>query len=152
MEAAMTDKTIGTINHLIAVCRDGEEFYSSAAEKVADEGLRRQFQEMAALHREIGDELRPHVAKAGGSPAEGGTLAGRTRQIFASLKAMLASDTKATLIAELKVAEDAVVEAFQGALDEPVSEAARERVAARLRDVQQARERMQALERQFAAA
>lgn len=148
----MTDKTIGTINHLIAVCRDGEEFYGSAAEKVTDEGMRQQFREMAALHREIGDELRPHVAKAGGSPAEGGTLSGRTRQIFASLKALLASDTQATLVAELKVAEDAVVEAFEGAVDEPVSEAARERVVARLADVKRARERMQALEQQVASA
>jgi uncharacterized protein (TIGR02284 family) len=148
----MTDKTIGTINHLIAVCRDGEEFYGSAAEKVKDEGLQQQFREMAALHREIGDELRPHVAKAGGSPAEGGTLSGRTRQIFAALKALLASDTQATLVAELKVAEDAVVDAFQSALDDPISEAARERVVARLEDVKRARERMQALEQQVASA
>lgn len=148
----MTDKTIGTLNRLIAVCRDGEEFYSSAADKLSDAGLQEQFRDMAKLHREIAAELQPYVKRAGGSASEGGTLAGRTRQIFASLKAMFAGDKRQTLISELETAEEAVVEAFQSALDEPIDEEARERVRARLDDVRQARERMRKLEQSASPA
>jgi uncharacterized protein (TIGR02284 family) len=142
----MTDKTIGTLNRLIAVCRDGEEFYSRAADKVDDTRLQEQFRDMAKLHQDIGAELRPYVARAGGTASEGGTLAGQTRQIFATLKTMFAGDKTQTLISELETAEEAVVEAFQNAVDEPIDDEARERVKARLEDVRQARERMRQLE------
>ena len=148
----MTDKTIGTLNRLIALCRDGEDFYGSAAEKVKDARLQQQFREMATLHREIGGDLRPYVATAGGSAAEGGTLAGKTRQLFATIRTMVTSNTEQTLVTELKAVEDSVVDAFEKALDEPILEEARQRVAARLEDVRSARARMQSLERTLAAA
>jgi len=148
----MTDKTIGTLNHLIAVCRDGEEFYSSAADKLDGAGLQQQFREMARLHQEIAAELQPYVKRAGGSASEGGTLAGRTRHIFASLKAMFAGDKTQVLITELATAEEAVIEAFQSAVDESIDEEARERIKARLDDVREARERMRKLEESTASA
>lgn len=148
----MTDKTIGTVNHLIAVCRDGEEFYNRAAEKTGNERLRAIFQEAALLHREIGAELQPFVKSAGGSPAEGGTLAGKARQVVGTLKATFTSKTDETLVAELQEAEGAAIAAFENALDEPIREDAREFVATKLKELEGTRDRIRSLEREVATA
>lgn len=126
------DKTVGTLNQLIAVCRDAEEFYGYAAEKVSGAQLQPLLRETAMLHRQIGDELRPHVSRAGASPAEGGTLAGKIRQLKGGLKATLASDTEAALAPELEQTHEAAVQAFETALAEPMEPAAKTVVADKL--------------------
>jgi hypothetical protein len=45
------DITAGTLNRLIAVCRDGEEFYGYAARKVSRPQLRALLRATAGLHR-----------------------------------------------------------------------------------------------------
>jgi uncharacterized protein (TIGR02284 family) len=126
------DRTVGTLNHLIAVCRDGEEFYGYAAEKVSRPQLRELLRETAGLHREIGEALRAQVSGAGASPAEGGTLPGKLRQLKGGLKSILAADTERALVPELEQAERAVVQAFQEALAEPIAEPARTLIAGKL--------------------
>jgi uncharacterized protein (TIGR02284 family) len=128
----MPDKTVGTLNHLIAVCRDAEEFYGYAADKVSGAQLQPLLRQTADLHRGIGDALRPYVSGAGASPAEGGTLAGKFRQLKGGLKATLASDTEATLVSELEETEQTVVHAFERALGEPVDTAAQTLLADKL--------------------
>jgi uncharacterized protein (TIGR02284 family) len=144
------DKTVGTLNHLIAVCRDGEDFYGYVAEKVGGQELRQLLHETAGLHREIGDALRPHVSEAGASPAEGGTLAGKLRQLKGGFKAVLASDAEAALVPELQEAERAVLQAFEGALAEPMDATAKAVVAEKLEVVKAVHERIGALSRRAA--
>lgn len=148
----MTDKTFGTLNHLIAVCRDGEDHYASAAEKVSDERAKALFSEAAALHREIGAELQPLVRQAGGSPAEGGTLAGKTRQMVSSLKATFANDTEQTLASALESTEEAAVDAFEKALEEPIADQARGLVAQQLEQLRSMRDRVRQLRHGMATA
>jgi uncharacterized protein (TIGR02284 family) len=126
------DKTVGTLNHLIAVCRDAEDFYGYAADKVRGSQLQPLLRETADLHRQIGDALRPHASGAGASPAEGGTLVGKFRQLKGGLKATLASDTAAALVPELENTEQTVVQAFESALDDPMNAAAKTLVADKL--------------------
>jgi len=144
------DKTVGTLNHLIAVCRDGEDFYGYAAEKVSAPELQQLLRETAGLHREIGDALRPHVSEAGASPAEGGTLAGKLRQLKGGFKAVLASDTEAVLVPELETAEQAALQAFEGALAEPMDASAKAVVAEKLELVKTAHARIAAIARRAA--
>ena len=146
----MADKTVGTLNHLIAVCRDGEDFYGYAAEKVSGPDLQRLLHETAGLHREIGDALRPHVSGAGASPAEGGTLVGKLRQLKGGFKAILASDTEAALVPELEEAEHAVLQAFEGALEEPIEPMARTVAAEKLEVIKATHQRIAALARRAA--
>jgi uncharacterized protein (TIGR02284 family) len=146
------DKTVGTLNHLIAVCRDGEEFYGYAAEKVSRPQLQELLRATAGLHREIGDALRPHVSGAGGSAAESGTLSGTFRQLKGGLKAALASDTERALMPELEQAEQAVVRAFEEALAEPMTEAARTLIAGKLEVLRATHERFVEVARRAAHA
>jgi uncharacterized protein (TIGR02284 family) len=146
------DKTAGTLNQLIAVCRDAEEFYTYAADKVGSSQLQPLLRETAGLHREIGDALRPHVSGAGASPAEGGTFAGKLRQMKGGLKATFASDTEAALVPELEQTEQSVVQAFEGALAEPVDPAAKTLVAGKLEVLKATHARIAEIARQSAHA
>jgi uncharacterized protein (TIGR02284 family) len=141
------DTTGGTLNHLIAVCRDAEAFYGYAAEKVTGSQLQPLLRDAAALHREIRKALRPHVSGAGASPAEGGTLAGRFRQLKGGFKATLASDAEAALVPELEDVELAVVQAFEGALGDPVNDAARLLIADQLEVLKATHARIAAIAR-----
>jgi len=146
------DKTAGTLNQLIAVCRDAEEFYGYAADKVGASQLQPLLRETAGLHREIGDALRPHVSGAGASPAEGGTFAGKLRQMKGGLKATFASDTEAALVPELEETEQAVVQAFENALAEPMDPTAKTLVAGKLEVLKATHERIAEIARQSAHA
>ena len=146
------DKTAGTLNRLIAVCRDGEEFYGYAAQKVSRPQLQELLRETAGLHREIADSLRPHVRGAGASPAEGGTLAGRFRQLKGGLKATLASDTEAALVPELEETEHTVVQAFESALADPVDPAAKTVIADQLEVLKATQARIAGIARRAAHA
>jgi uncharacterized protein (TIGR02284 family) len=126
------DNTAGTLSHLIAVCRDAEEFYGYAADNVSGSQLQPLLRQTAALHRELGEMLRPHVSGAGASPAEGGTIAGKLRQLRGGIKATLASHAEAALVPELEETHRTVVQAFEKALDDPVNDAAKRLVASKL--------------------
>lgn len=146
------DKTAGTLNRLIAVCRDGEELYGYAARKVSRPQLQELLRDTAGLHREIADALRPHVSGAGASPAEGGTLAGKFRQLKGGLKVTLASDAEAALVPELEEAEQTVVEAFESALADPIDAAAKTVVARRLEVLKATQARFAGIARRVAHA
>lgn len=146
------DSAAGTLNQLIAVCRDAEAFYGYAADKVSAAQLEPLLREAATLHRQIGDELRPHVSRAGASPAEGGTFAGKLRQLKGGLKATLASDTEAALAPELVQAHQAAVEAFESALAEPMEPAAKALVAHNLEMLKATHLRIAEIARRAAAA
>jgi uncharacterized protein (TIGR02284 family) len=84
------------------------------------------------LHREIGAALGPHVRDTGASAAEAGTFAGQFGQLEGGLEATWASDAERALVPELEQAEQAVVQAFEQALAEPMADAARSLVAGKL--------------------
>jgi uncharacterized protein (TIGR02284 family) len=121
-----------TLNQLIAVCVDAEEYCSYAANKVGGSQLHPLLRAAAGLHREVGDALRPYVSDAGVSPVDGGTLAGKLRQLKGGIRATFAADPEAALLLELQGIEQQVVKAFEGALAEPMDPSARKLVAGRL--------------------
>jgi uncharacterized protein (TIGR02284 family) len=126
------DKTTATLNRLIAVCRDGEEVYGYAAEKVSRPQLEELLRATAGLHREISDALWPHVRDIGAPAAEGGTFAGQFGQLEGGLEATWASDAERALVPELEQAEQAIVQAFERALAEPMAATAKALVAGKL--------------------
>ena len=128
----VADKGTDTLNQLIAVCHDAEEYCSYAASKVVGSQLQPLLCAAAGLHREVGDALRPHVSDAGVSPAHGGTLVGKLRQLKGGIRATFAADPETTLLLELQDIEQDVVQAFEGALAEPMNPSAKKLVADRL--------------------
>lgn len=112
----MTDK-IAQLNELIEVTRDGQRFYDHAIEHVKDEQLRSIWRDMAQAKSQVIRALTAVVAANQESPATGGTVIGKLRQVYADTRATLSSDEAATYVAQLEEAEDRILQAFEEALE-----------------------------------
>lgn len=137
---------ITQLNELIEITRDGQRFYQHAAEEVKDPRFIGLFLDMAQAKNELIRALAVEVATEHQKPAEGGTLVGKMRQMYADTKATLSGDESATYAAQLAEAEDRILHAFEDALQsaEPKVKAL---VAEKLPQVRAAHDRMRNLKR-----
>lgn len=106
-----------SLNDLIEIARDGSEFYSEAAGKVANPELATLFQKMGGHKREIVSGLTAEVAAMGGDPAEQGTMVGSMRQVYAKARAAM-GNTDYAYVAELEELEDRLLDAFKDTVDD----------------------------------
>ncbi|MEH6566578.1 MAG: PA2169 family four-helix-bundle protein [Halopseudomonas sp.] len=141
----MSTKT-SELNELIEVTRDGKRFYEHAREEVKDVQLKALFSDMAQAKTEVIAALEGKVAANNESPATGGTMGGKMRQMYADTRAALSSDEGATYIAQLEEAEDRILHAFEDAMDghEPDLRA---EVAAQMPKVRACHDRMRDLKK-----
>ncbi|AKC87040.1 PA2169 family four-helix-bundle protein [Pseudoxanthomonas suwonensis] len=107
-----------SLNDLIAISRDGQEFYTEAAQRVEDAELAALFRRMAAVKTDVVGQLSATVQSAGGTPDTDGTLVGSLRQAYGNVRAAL-GDSKYAYVAQLEESEDRLLEAF----DEVVADA-----------------------------
>ncbi|WP_339463702.1 ferritin-like domain-containing protein [Pseudomonas sp. EA_105y_Pfl2_R69] len=112
----MIDKT-AQLNELIAITRDGQQFYQHAHDAVTDVRLQVLFRDMSQSKTELIRALAAKVVDSHEAPASGGTFIGKLRQVYADAKASLASDKEATYVAQLEEAEDRILQAFEDALE-----------------------------------
>lgn len=110
------------LHELIEVTRDGQRFYQQAMCEVSDPGLRELFEAMIRAKTEVIDALSGQVAASHETPAAGGTLLGRLRQVYDEARASLASDEEAVYVAQLEEAEDRILLAFEDALHDGTPE------------------------------
>ena len=112
----MSTKT-DELNDLIEVTRDGKRFYEHARDEVKAPQLKALFTDMAQAKTEVIAALQGKVAANADTPATGGTLTGKLREVYADTRAKLSSDEGATYIAQLEEAEDRILHAFEDAMD-----------------------------------
>lgn len=107
----MQNKTTESLNDLIAIARDGQDFYTDAAHKVEDQELSALFRRIAGVKARIVSELGAIVQTAGGAPDTGGTLAGSMQQFYGTIRSTL-GDKHYGYVAELEESEDRLLKAF----------------------------------------
>jgi len=131
----MSNKTAHTLNDLIAIARDGKEFYEEAAQKVDDPDLRTLFARIATTKTQIVNELTTAVQAAGGKPDDSGTIVGTMQQMYGRIRAAL-GEKEYGYVAELEESEDRLLEAFdEAARDADTPPAARDVVVRLLPEV-----------------
>jgi uncharacterized protein (TIGR02284 family) len=112
---SMSRKT-AQLNELIEVTRDGERFYQHALGEVKDADLRRLFEDMLQAKLRIIQALAVEVAGEQQPPAQGGTLLGKLRELYADTRGALSRDADATYLEQLAAAEQRILEAFEDAM------------------------------------
>lgn len=112
----MTSK-IAQLNELIEITRDGQSFYEHAREAVKDVRLQTLFHDMAQSKSELIQALAMKVLDSHAAPASGGTFVGMLHKVYADTRATLSSDQDATYVAQLGVAEERILHAFEDALE-----------------------------------
>ncbi len=103
------------LNELIEITRDGQHFYQHAMEAVGDVELQHLFRDMAQAKTHIIQALSVKVAANQEQPAQGGTTAGKLREVYADTKARL-GHAEAVYIDQLDQAEERILQSFEDAL------------------------------------
>jgi uncharacterized protein (TIGR02284 family) len=102
------------LNDLVAIARDGKNFYEHAATKVSDAELKNLFTRLAAIKGDIVLGLTSEISATGDKPADSGTLVGQLSKVYGDLRALAGSKDYA-YVAQLEQSEDRFLRAFEDA-------------------------------------
>lgn len=105
------------LNELIEITRDGQYFYEHAHDEVEDTQLQALFRDMSQAKRQLIQALAMQVAANQETPAAGGTLAGKLRELYADTRAKLSRDQASVYLGQLERVEERILDAFEDALE-----------------------------------
>ncbi|MEO6138070.1 MAG: PA2169 family four-helix-bundle protein [Luteimonas sp.] len=128
IKSNIRNEQINTLNELIAVTRDGAEFYGDAAAKAKSPQLQTLFRHMADSKNGLVGAMSREVKSVGGSPEATGTFRGTLHQLYGDARGKLGS-TDYGYVAELEASEDRLLCAFDNVLkDDDVAPQVKEAV------------------------
>lgn len=142
------ENVIRTLNSLIETCRDGEQGFRQAAENLKDPGVKDLFDEIAQERARFAEELKQQVRRLGGSPDEGGSVAGAAHRGWMNVKGAVTGHDDKAIISEAERGEDVAVETYRTALSEALPPPVESVVDRQYQHVKKAHDRVRDLERQ----
>lgn len=110
------NEAIDTLNHLIAIAKDGVNGMSSAAQNAKDPALRSTLERLSRERNQVATELQSTVQNLGGSPDDSGTTLGMTHRWFMNAKDAITGFDDEKLLEECERGEDYAVKEFREAL------------------------------------
>lgn len=111
------DKVISKLNDLIEICKDGQEGFRQAAERVVNADLKTYFNEQSLIRARMMGDLQAEVVSLGGDPDKHGSIGGSLHRIWFSVKsAMGVSDQ--SILNSVETGEDTAVKTYQDVLKE----------------------------------
>jgi uncharacterized protein (TIGR02284 family) len=112
------DDVIEILEDLIKTCRDGENGYRQAAEKVKSSELATFFRERSSERAQFAQELESEAARLGKTKLKGeGSVAGAVHRAWIDLKEKVGGGDK-TILESVEKGEDSAKQAYQDALRE----------------------------------
>jgi uncharacterized protein (TIGR02284 family) len=111
-----TEEIQSTLNNLIETCKDGEQGFTTAAEKVKESSLKSLFAKYASQRAQCALELQSLVTQMGGDPATSGHVAGTLHRGWLNLKAALSRNEDQAIVDECEAGEDATMKNYGEAL------------------------------------
>lgn len=119
-------QSVSVLNDLIETCKDGEQGFRTAAEKVKESSLNSLFLKYAAQRAEYAQQLQSLVSSLGGDPASSGHVAGTLHRGWINLKEALSKNEDKAIIDECEAGEDAALKNYREAVNKslPVKVAA----------------------------
>lgn len=138
--------TVENLNRLIAICKDGEAGFRSAADDVKDIELKEVFTRLAHQRSEFATELQLCVRSLGEEPRDSATLSGALHRGWMSLKSDVVKNDSHAVLAECERGEDEAVAAYREVLaDAPLESALRLLVSSQSAAVQTAHDEIRDL-------
>ena len=104
------------LNDLVETCKDSEEGYRIAAEKVKEPELHTLFLKYSLQRAQFAGQLQAEVVALGGDPSTSGSVRGAIRRGWAGLKSALTVDNDLTVLEEVEHGEDGTVKNYHDAL------------------------------------
>jgi len=101
-----------TLNDLIETCKDSQEGFHAAAEKLKDPEVHTLFLKLYLQRAEFAGELQAEVTRMGGEAATSGSTAGAIHRGWINLKTALAVDTDLAILDEAELGEEAALKNY----------------------------------------
>ena len=114
--ATETSDVTGVLNDLIQTCKDGEEGFQKAAEKVKEPQLKALFTKYSSQRAGFVQELQSAVSQMGGDPSKSGHVSASLHRGWISVKEALSGDQDTAIVDEAEAGEDAAMKAYREAL------------------------------------
>ena len=126
-----------TLNDLIETCKDSQEGFHSAAEKLKDPEIHTLFLKFYLQRSEFAGELQAEVTRLGGEPATSGSTAGAIHRGWIGLKTALAADSDHAILEEAERGEDAAMKNYIEVLRKGLPSDLESIVSRQFREIQQ---------------
>jgi uncharacterized protein (TIGR02284 family) len=109
-------EVVSVLNGLIETLKDGQNGFTTAAEKAKEPALKSLFSKYASQRAEYSTELQSLVSQLGGDPATSGHATATLHRGWMNLKEALSKDEDKALIDESESGEDAAMKAYKEAV------------------------------------
>jgi uncharacterized protein (TIGR02284 family) len=127
-----------TLNDLIEICKDSQEGFRDAAEKLKTQHIRQPFLTLSLQRAQFAGELQAEVLRLGSEPAKSGSTAGAIHRGWMDLKSAFSRDTDHAILEEAERGEDAAIKAYRNALSKDLPADLHGIILRQYREVQQA--------------
>lgn len=122
--------TTAILNHLIETCKDGQDGFRDASEKVKHTDLKTVLSGYSLQRSKFVGELQQHVINLGEEPETSSSVSSAVHRGWINLKAAFTKGSDHAILAECERGEDHAVSAYTKALAEALPANIRETVVA----------------------
>jgi uncharacterized protein (TIGR02284 family) len=126
-----------TLNDLIETCKDSQQGFHTAAEKLKDPEIHTLFLGFYLQRADFAGVLQAEVTRTGGEPATSGSAVGAIHRGWIGLKTALAADTDHAILDEAERGEDAAVKNYIEALRRDLPHDLKTLLSRQLHEIQQ---------------
>jgi uncharacterized protein (TIGR02284 family) len=122
------EENINWLNRLIEVCKDGNNGYKTAANKIEDDELKTILYRLSQQRALFEAELQNEVRSLGGKEEDSGTSTGTLHRAWMNVKEAFTSDDNESILEECKRGDKAAVEVYENALKSDLPDYLKEKV------------------------
>ena len=153
MSKESNKKAVDALNELIEKNYDAEKGYKEAVTDVENHEIKDFFTKSVQQRYDFGHELKAEIAKLGGKPEKGSSVAGTLHRIWINLKAMVTSHNAVAVLNECQTGEKAAIEDYEKVLKmEEVPMEAKVVIRKHLQQIRSSMEHLEAMKKRFADA
>lgn len=149
--ANTNDEVISTLNNLIETCKDGQEGFRTAADGVKNGDLKTLFNTYSQQRAQFAAELQNEVRRLGGDPEKSGSVAATLHRGWINIKSTVTGEDEGAVISECERGEDSAVRNYEDAIKAGLPGDVNAIVQRQYSEVQEAHDRIRALERASSA-
>jgi uncharacterized protein (TIGR02284 family) len=140
-----TQDTHTALNHLIDVCRDGQEGFAAAAKVMQETPLHAELIQYSLQRRGFASDLEAALNAMGETSQASGSVAGAVHRGWMNLKAAISRNDRYAVLAECERGEDSAVSAYREAIRADLGPSIGSLVRSQLEQVQRVHDRIKAL-------
>lgn len=140
-----TEEIVDALNELIAICKDGEQGYQTAAKVMEADEHQPLFEQYSAQRHRFATDLQAEVNRLGGIPGKEGDLAGTVHRAWINLKAVASGRDTAAILTECVAGEKAAVDVYAEITQKELTPEIYALVDQQYQAIKAARDRIQAL-------